>query len=73
MFTCNPAFQSTAGMSFKLLKANLESNIILKHLNKEDYNNIRGSLVGGRCISLNGIYENISFNYLSYIIRHHFI
>ncbi|WP_375667104.1 DNA polymerase, partial [Bartonella sp. CL26QHWL] len=48
-----------AGLSFRLFQAHLDQGIILKHPRKEDYMNMRASLIGGRCISLNGIYENI--------------
>ncbi len=48
-----------AGMSFKLFESNLDPNIDLRHPKKEDYMNMKDSLIGGRCISVNGIYENI--------------
>lgn len=47
-----------AGLSFHLFKAHLLPNVMLHHPKKEDYFNMRDSLIGGRCISLNGIYEN---------------
>ncbi|GMM38136.1 hypothetical protein DASC09_054750 [Saccharomycopsis crataegensis] len=48
-----------AGMSFNLFKAFLSPDIFLIHPRKEDYLNIRKSLIGGRCISTNGIHEDV--------------
>lgn len=48
-----------AGMSFKLFEANVDPDVMLFHPKKEDYMNMRDSLIGGRCISVNGIYENV--------------
>lgn len=48
-----------AGMSFKLFEANVDAGVLLFHPKKEDYMNMRDSLIGGRCISVNGIYENV--------------
>lgn len=48
-----------AGMSFKLFEANVSPDVRLYHPKKEDYMNMRDSLIGGRCISENGIHENV--------------
>nr|CAD91889.1 DNA-polymerase [Babjeviella inositovora] len=47
-----------AGMSFKLFECNLEPGIKLYHPIKEDYMNMRDSLIGV-VYSMNGIYEDI--------------
>lgn len=48
-----------AGLSFHLFKAHIDTSVELRHPNKEDYFNMRESLIGGRCVSINGIYEKI--------------
>nr|WOF72291.1 DNA polymerase [Saccharomycopsis crataegensis] len=48
-----------AGMSFNLFKAFLSPDVFLIHPRKEDYLNIRKSLIGGRCISTNGMHEDV--------------
>ena len=58
-----------AGLSFRLFEAHLPSymegmghsqSVKLYHPNKKDFMNMRKSLVGGRCISINGVYSNVS-------------
>nr|WOF72297.1 DNA polymerase [Saccharomycopsis crataegensis] len=51
--------KTLAGLSFKLFEAFLDSDIKLYHPVKEDYLNIRNALIGGRCISENGIHDNV--------------
>lgn len=62
IFDCNVVDQckTLAGMSFKLFEAHLPTNTKLYHPTSEDYTNIRSALVGGRCVSENGIYSHIS-------------
>jgi hypothetical protein len=48
-----------AGMSFRLLEAHLPPNVKLGHQKREVYDHMRAALVGGRCVSLNGVYKNI--------------
>lgn len=57
-----------AGLSYKLFEAHLPTlldthighgGILLTYPCKEDFENIRSSLIGGRCISMNGIYNDV--------------
>jgi hypothetical protein len=49
-----------AGMSFRLFEAYLPPNVRLHHTTFDDFHNMRAALIGGRCISVNGIYEDIA-------------
>jgi hypothetical protein len=49
-----------AGMSFRLFEAHLPQRVKLEHQSKGVYDDMRGALYGGRCISLNGIYEDVA-------------
>jgi hypothetical protein len=64
IFRCRIVDQTMtlAGLSFRLFEAHLpyiDIKIKLHHPPKTDYMNMRKALVGGRCISVNGMYENI--------------
>nr|WOF72313.1 DNA polymerase [Saccharomycopsis fibuligera]WOF72339.1 DNA polymerase [Saccharomycopsis fibuligera]WOF72353.1 DNA polymerase [Saccharomycopsis fibuligera] len=48
-----------AGMSFNLFKAYMDLNITLHHPEKLDYLNMRSALYGGRCVSFNGIHDDV--------------
>lgn len=48
-----------AGMSFNLFKAHLDPSIKLLHPDKTSYLNMRSALYGGRCVSDNGVYNDI--------------
>ncbi|KAJ2740277.1 hypothetical protein GGI20_005894, partial [Coemansia sp. BCRC 34301] len=56
IFNCHIVDQTytLAGLSFRLFEAHLPHGIHLKHPIKEDFMNMRESLIGGRCISVNG-------------------
>ncbi|PIA12612.1 DNA polymerase [Coemansia reversa NRRL 1564] len=62
IFNCHIVDQTytLAGLSFRLFEAHLPRDIYLVHPVKEDFINMRKALIGGRCISANGIYENIA-------------
>ncbi|KAJ2654093.1 hypothetical protein IWW48_006313, partial [Coemansia sp. RSA 1200] len=47
-----------AGMSFRLLEAFMPAEM-LAHPAKADFINMRAALVGGRCISVNGLYHDV--------------
>ncbi|KAJ2252931.1 hypothetical protein GGI13_002989 [Coemansia sp. RSA 455] len=61
IFNCHIVDQTytLAGLSFRLFEAHLPRGIYLHHPIKEDFMNMRKSLVGGRCISVNGMYEDV--------------
>ncbi|KAG2171240.1 hypothetical protein INT43_004458 [Umbelopsis isabellina] len=48
-----------AGMSFRLLEAFMPPEMLV-HPYKDDFINMRSALVGGRCISMNGLYHDIA-------------
>ncbi|KAJ2654115.1 hypothetical protein IWW48_006305 [Coemansia sp. RSA 1200] len=48
-----------AGMSFRLLEAHMPAKRVLRHPAKADFVNMRAALVGGRCISMNGLYHKV--------------
>lgn len=48
-----------AGMSFKLFCAYLSPTVFLEHPDHEQYLNMRHALFGGRCVSSNGLYNDI--------------
>ena len=60
IFGCNIVDNTytLAGMSFRLLEAFMPHEKLI-HPPLDDFVHFRSSLIGGRCISLNGIYENI--------------
>ena len=61
IFNCELVDQTMtlAGLSYKLFQANMPFDVELRHPNKEDYFNMREALIGGRCISVNGIYKDV--------------
>jgi DNA polymerase elongation subunit (family B) len=61
IFNCHIVDQThtLAGLSFRLFEAHLAPKIKLHHPPKADFINMRESLIGGRCISLNGMYHNV--------------
>ncbi|KAJ2894294.1 hypothetical protein IWW38_002618 [Coemansia aciculifera] len=61
IFNCHIVDQThtLAGLSFRLFEAHLAPKIKLHHPPKPDFMNMRESLVGGRCISMNGMYHNV--------------
>ena len=68
VFDCEIVDQTLtlAGMSFRLFEAhlpaiygNISTKLKLQHPKKIDFFNMRESLIGGRCISINGIYKNV--------------
>jgi hypothetical protein len=68
VFQCEIVDQTytLAGLSFRLFEANLPTSmpnyphpVQLHHPIKEEYNNMRKSLVGGRCISVNGLFKDV--------------
>lgn len=71
IFKCEIVNQTMtlAGMSFRLFEAHLPNymegmgrsqSVRLYHPIKKDFMNMREALIGGRCISMNGIYENVT-------------
>ncbi|PIA12613.1 hypothetical protein COEREDRAFT_90145 [Coemansia reversa NRRL 1564] len=48
-----------AGMSFRLLEAFMPAEMLM-HPPKDDFINMRAALVGGRCISMNGLYHDVA-------------
>lgn len=50
--------KTLAGLSFKIFKSFLQPGIEFPHPRKNDYSNIGEALIGGRCISVNGIHGN---------------
>ncbi|PIA12557.1 DNA polymerase [Coemansia reversa NRRL 1564] len=68
VFECEIVDQTLtlAGMSFRLFEAHLPTvfgnipiKVKLQHPKKVDFFNMRKSLIGGRCISVNGIYQDV--------------
>ncbi|KAJ2508679.1 hypothetical protein GGI11_006025, partial [Coemansia sp. RSA 2049] len=60
IFSCHIVEQTytLAGLSFRLFEANLPANKYLHHPTRLDFDNMRASLIGGRCVSANGMYKN---------------
>ncbi|KAJ2550535.1 hypothetical protein EV175_004028 [Coemansia sp. RSA 1933] len=61
IFNCHIVDQTMtlAGLSFRLFEAHLPANVRLYHPNKSDFENMRESLIGGRCISVNGLWHDV--------------
>jgi hypothetical protein len=62
VFNCEIVDQTytLAGLSFRLFEAHLPKGIKLNHPNKAEFTHMRKALVGGRCISMNGIYHDVA-------------
>ncbi|PIA12617.1 DNA polymerase [Coemansia reversa NRRL 1564] len=62
IFNCQIVDQThtLAGLSFRLFEAHLANDVYLHHPTKEDFMNMRESLIGGRCISVNGMYGDVA-------------
>lgn len=69
VFECEIVDQThtLAGMSFRLFEANLPvrmtpegPKVKLEHPKKKDFDNMREALIGGRCISVNGLHKNVA-------------
>jgi hypothetical protein len=61
IFNCHIVDQTMtlAGLSFRLFEAHLPSGVKLFHPIKQDFMNMREALIGGRCISVNGLWHDV--------------
>ncbi|KAJ1797498.1 hypothetical protein LPJ59_003102, partial [Coemansia sp. RSA 2399] len=61
IFNCHIVDQTMtlAGLSFRLFEAHLPAGVKLFHPAKQDFDNMRSALIGGRCISMNGLWHDV--------------
>ncbi|KAJ2654107.1 hypothetical protein IWW48_006309 [Coemansia sp. RSA 1200] len=62
VFNCRIVDQThtLAGMSFRLFEAHLPVGVKLHHPLRKDFVNMRAALIGGRCISMNGLWHDVA-------------